>query len=150
MAFAFKPLPATGGLLCILLLFTTWPEASIPQQPPMMADQVNTDSWDGAWTNLVNDVRQSFKPALPRLEAVEVELVLGNPENAKDRLTLTVLDADGTVLSTVSKVVEAWKCDHVLFALSNGGLDVTPGQTYAVKLSGGTTFGLEVYRGWIR
>ena len=141
MAFAFKPLPSTGGLLCILLLFTTWPETSIPQQRPMMADQVNTDSWDGAWTNLVNDVRQSFKPALPKLEAVEVELVLGNPGNAKDRLTLTVLDADGTVLSTVSKVVQAEKCDHVLFALSNGGVDVTPGQTYALKLSGGTTFG---------
>ncbi len=45
-----------------------------PGGPSMKADQVNNAQWDKAWTNLVNDVQQSFKPSLPKLLAVEVDL----------------------------------------------------------------------------
>jgi hypothetical protein len=43
----------------------------------MMPDQVNMTGWDGAWTNLVNDVEQAFTPSVPKLMGVEVELVVG-------------------------------------------------------------------------
>jgi hypothetical protein len=35
-------------------------------------DQVNGAHWDKAWTNLLNDVEQSFTPSMPRLLGVEV------------------------------------------------------------------------------
>lgn len=85
--------------------------------PPMRPDQANTARWDKAWTNLVNDVEQGFTPTLPRLEAVEVALVVGNPGPSEDVLTLTVLDTSGQVLSSVSKTVQAEKCDPVLFVI---------------------------------
>jgi hypothetical protein len=47
------------------------------QQTSMMPDQVNMTGWDGAWTNLVNDVEQAFTPSVPKLMGVEVELVVG-------------------------------------------------------------------------
>jgi hypothetical protein len=31
--------------------------------------------------------------------------------------------------------------DQVMFVIPQGGVEVTPGQTYRLKLSGGTTFG---------
>jgi hypothetical protein len=66
---------------------------------------------------------------------------VGNPGTMGDQLTLTVLDADGHVLSAVSKMVPTEKSDQVLFVIPKGGLKVTPGQTYIRKLSGGPTFG---------
>ena len=53
---------------------------------------MNTDGWDKGWTNLANEARQSFTPTLPTLEAVEVELVVGNRGAEEERLTLTVLE----------------------------------------------------------
>jgi hypothetical protein len=41
-------------------------------------DQANTAPWDRAATNLLNNVRQTFTPSLPRLTGVEVELVFPN------------------------------------------------------------------------
>jgi hypothetical protein len=111
------------------------------EQPHMVPDQVNTAAWKEAWTNLVNDVEQGFTPTLPRVLAVEVDLVVGNPGSTEDLLTLTVLDIDGRVLSVMSKTVQAENCDQVVFVIPNGGVEVIPGQTYLLKLNGGTTFG---------
>jgi hypothetical protein len=44
----------------------------------MPVDQVNTEGWDKAWTNLLNVYAQSFAPSLPKLLGVEVELIVGN------------------------------------------------------------------------
>jgi hypothetical protein len=112
-----------------------------PQQHAMQPDQVNTGGWKQAWTNLVNDVEESFVPTLPKLQAVEVELLVGNRQQSQDRLTLTVLDAFGRVVVSVSQNVLAEKCDHVLFAMPSKEVAIMPGQTYNLKLSGGTTFG---------
>lgn len=111
------------------------------QEAAMILDQVNTEGWDKGWTNLVNDVRQSFTPTLPRLEAVEVELVVGNRGAEEERLTLTVLEASGRVVSSTSKTVQTKNCDQVTFVIPKGGVNVTPGQVYLLKLSGGNTFG---------
>ena len=46
----------------------------------MMPDQVSTAKWTGAWTNPLNEARQTFTPSLPRLTGAEVELVVANPE----------------------------------------------------------------------
>lgn len=107
---------------------------------PMKPDQVNTEGWDKAWTNLVNDVEQSFKPSLPVLQAVEVELTVGNSGLSKDELTLTILDANRREIASVTQIVPASDCEHVMFLIS-GSVDVTPGATYFIKLAGGLTYG---------
>ena len=54
----------------------------------MTPDQANTAPWKNAWTNLLNDVRQTFTPSLPRLTRVEVELVVANPGPSDDEVTM--------------------------------------------------------------
>lgn len=110
-------------------------------------DQVNTAGWDKAWTNLVNDVQQSFKPSLPRLLAVEVELIVGNPGPPDDELTLTVLDSEDQTLAVVTQTVPASDCEHTLFVIPKDGIEVEPGQTYRIKLSGGLLFGWKYVAG---
>jgi len=107
----------------------------------MQPDQVNTAGWNKAWTNLLNDAEQSFTPSLPKLLAVEVELVVGNSGAPEDELTLTVLDATDQTLAVVTQDVQSANSDHVIFILSNGGIGVSPGQIYRLKLQGGSTFG---------
>jgi hypothetical protein len=111
------------------------------QQASMQPDQVNTAGWDQAWTNLVNDAEQTFTPSLPRLTAVEVELVVGNRGAKEDQLTLTLLDTTGQNLAVVAQSVPVANADHVLFPFPKGGVEVSPGQTYRLRLSGGLTFG---------
>lgn len=107
----------------------------------MTLDQLNVTAWADAWTNLVNDVRQTFTPSLPKLVAVEVELVVGNPGSRDDTLKMMLLDDNERSLATVSKTVPTAECGSVLFVFPNGGLEVSPGQLYSLRLSGGTTFG---------
>ena len=107
----------------------------------MAPDQGNTTPWKNAWTNLVNDVRQTFTPSLPILTAVEVELVLVNPGPSDDQVTLYVRNAPGDALEVIANVVPVTDCSHVHFAFPNGGLGVTPGQVYSIGLSGGSAFG---------
>jgi len=115
----------------------------------LQPDQVNTAGWDGAWTNLLNDAEQSFAPSLPKLVAVEVELVVGNPGAAEDELTLTVLDRGGQTLAIVAENVPSADCDHVTFVMPSRGIEVSPGQLYWLKLTGGFTFGWKyVARGY--
>lgn len=117
------------------------PMALAPPGTSMKPDQVNAAHWDKAWTNLVNDAEQTFTPSLPKLLAVEVELVLANPGPDKDELTLTVLDTVGQTVASVTQIVQASDCDHVLFVFPKDGIDVTPGQSYRLKLTGETLFG---------
>ncbi len=107
----------------------------------MKPDQVNTTGWDRAWTNLANDVQQSFQPSMPKLLAVEVDLRLEIPAHSEDDLTLTILDAKGQELAVITETVQASHCDHAIFVISKHGIDVQPGQTYRIKLSGGMLFG---------
>jgi hypothetical protein len=67
-------LVAFVGLWCAAV-----PAALPAQRPAMKLDQANTATWQNAWINLLNDVRQSFTSSLPKLVAVEVELVVANP-----------------------------------------------------------------------
>ncbi len=91
-----KALPTFRVLLIVAVSFTTsnaFPPANgrlfgsprsenlglpAPGSKELKPDQVNTAGWEKAWTNLVNDVEQSFRPSMPRLLAVEVELTVGN------------------------------------------------------------------------
>jgi hypothetical protein len=107
----------------------------------MTPDQANTAPWKNAWTNLLNDVRQTFTPSLPRLTGVEVELVVGNPGPADDEVTMRLMDAEGKALAVVSQIVPVDDCDRVLFVLPDGGVRVSPGQVYNIGLSGGKVFG---------
>jgi hypothetical protein len=107
----------------------------------MTPDQVNTAPWKNAWTNLLNDVRQTFTPSLPRLTRVEVELVVANPGPSDDEVVMSLQNTEGEVLAVVSKTVPVADCHRVLFVLPNGGLQVSPGQLYSIRLSGGSVFG---------
>jgi hypothetical protein len=107
----------------------------------MKPDQTNSAPWKNAWTNLLNDVRQTFTPSLPRLTGVEVELVVANPGPSDDEVTMNLGNAAGDVLADVSRTVLVADCRHVLFVFPNGGLRVSPGQVYSIRLSGGSFFG---------
>ena len=107
----------------------------------MQPDQVSTAGWNKAWTNLLNNAEQSFTPSLPRLVNVEVELVVGNPAEPDDDLTLMVVDGTGLTLAVVTENVQSGNCDRVTFMMPKGGIEVSPGQVYRLKLSGGSTFG---------
>jgi hypothetical protein len=111
-------------------------------------DQTNTALWENAWTILESNVlRQSFTPSLPRLTAVEVELLEANPGPASAEVTMTVLNAGGEPQAVVAKTVPADACRHVLFILPYGGLRVSPGQLYSIELSGGGLFGWKYVMG---
>jgi hypothetical protein len=107
----------------------------------MRTDQVNGAHWDKAWTNLLNNVEQSFTPSVPRLLGVEVELIVGNPGPSEDELTLTVLDSKGRTLAVVTQPVETSGCEHTMFIFPKDEIQVTPGETYWLRLKGGTLFG---------
>jgi hypothetical protein len=107
----------------------------------MQPDQVNTEGWDKAWTNLLNVAEQTFTPSVPRLLGVEVELVVGNPGNPEDELTLTILDESGQVLATVTREARADNCERVMFVMPNSGVELSPGEKYRIRLTGGPTFG---------
>jgi len=109
--------------------------------PFLTPDQSNTQPWKSAWTNLKN-VQQSFKPSLPRLRGVEVELVVANPGPASGEVTMALMNTEGENLAYVSKTVTVADCNHVLFLLPKGGARVSPGQVYRIALSGaGGVFG---------
>lgn len=106
----------------------------------MVPDQANVARWTGAWTNLLNEARQTFTPTLPRLTGVEVELVAANPGPPEEEVTMTVEDAGGQTLALVSKTVPVADCD-VLLVFPGGGLEVSPGHVYSIGPSGGSLFG---------
>ncbi|HTR27457.1 MAG TPA: hypothetical protein VMI10_26040 [Terriglobales bacterium] len=107
----------------------------------MRPDQVNTEGWDKAWTNLLNVAEQSFTPSLPRLLGVEVELIVGNSGETEDALTLTIVDAKDQALAVVTQKVQAANPGHVMFVMPTGGVELSPGQVYRLRLTGGATFG---------
>ena len=130
-----------GWALALVLCGPAGSASAAPGGRTMKPDQVNVEGWDKAWTNLVNNVQQTFVPSLPRLTAVEVELVVGNPGPAKDELTLTILDADRKEVAAVTQMIPAADCERALFLIPDGGVDVIPGETYSIRLAGETTFG---------
>jgi hypothetical protein len=147
MASRFHRALATAGLGGVLFLGAACRHrvanspAPLAPQAAMKPDQVNTDGWNKAWTNLVNDVEQTFTSSATTLVGVEVETVVGNAGAEEDELTLTIVDASGKALAVVTQRVQTADSEHVLFVIPRGGVEVTPGQTYRMKLSGGTTFG---------
>jgi hypothetical protein len=112
----------------------------------MTPDQANTTPWTKGWTNLAGSVRQTFTPTLPRLTAVEVELVVANPGPPND-VTMTLLDEGGRVLRVVTKPVPVADSGRVLFVLANDGLKVTPGKVYSIQVDGDSVFGWKYVAG---
>jgi hypothetical protein len=112
-----------------------------PGSPDIKPDQINIAGWDKAWTNLVNVAEQGFTPSMPRLRAVEVELLVGNKIAAKDELTLTIFDAYGSEVASATQLVPTSSCEHTLFVFPDGGVEVSPGNSYRMRLRGGIIFG---------
>jgi hypothetical protein len=111
------------------------------QQARMTPDQANDAKWKGAWTNLVNDVRQTFRPTMPKLTAVQVNLAVANAGPEEEEVTLRVLNAAGEVLATVSRSVPLTESGRALFVFPEGGLAVTPGDVFTIRVSGEHLFG---------
>jgi hypothetical protein len=108
-------------------------------RPKFVVDQANTAPWQKGSTNLVNDVQQTFTPSMRTLAAVEVQLVVANPGVPEDVVQLSLMRGDGHELVSVSKNVRVTNCSRVLFSV--GGLEVSPGKQYRIRLSGNSTFG---------
>jgi len=121
-----------------------------PPIRPSISDQANTAAWTEGTTNLLNDVRQTFTPSLPRLTGVEAELVVANPGPPADEVTMTVENAGGDTLALISKTVSAADSGDVLFVFPGGGLEVSPGQVYSIGLRGGSLFGWKYVVGGYR
>lgn len=56
-------------------------------------------------------------------------------------VTLMVLNSTGDPLAQVSKPVRTADCSHVVFTFPNGGLALSLGQVYYLRLIGGDLFG---------
>ena len=132
---------AVLSLVALVFLWIAPGNSGAQKATSMTPDQANTAPWKNAWTNLLNDVRQTFTPSLPRLTGVQVELVVGNPGPFDEEVTMRLMDGEGKVLAVVSQIVPVDDCDHVLFVLPDGGVRVSPGQVYNIGLSGGRVFG---------
>ena len=65
----------------------------------------------------------------------------------RSQAALTLLNSTGKPLVQVSKTVQAADCAHVAFAYRNGGLAISPGQGYYIRLSGGDLFGWKYTEG---
>jgi hypothetical protein len=96
------------------------------QRPAIKLHQANTTTWQNAWTNLLNDVRQSFTPSLPKLVAVEVELAVANSGPLAATLTMTLVDPTGRPVAIVSKTVQTADAEHALFVFPEGGVRSRP------------------------
>jgi hypothetical protein len=149
---------AAGGFACILSLTIACRHKTVTQPVPTTAqtasqlasmdpDQVNTAGWDKAWTNLLNVAEQSFTPSLPKLLGVEVELVVANPGEAEDELALTIVDANNKELAVVTQKVQAANSEQVIFLMPTDGVELSPGQSYRLRLTGGATFGWKYVMG---
>lgn len=112
-------------------------------KPPAVGklDQANTAMWTRAWTNLLNDVEQTFVPSLPTLTSIEVGLVVGNPGPPDEDLSLSLVNPEGEVLAVISKTVPVEGCGQVRFLFPDGGAHVSPRLVYSIRLRGGSLFG---------
>lgn len=80
---------------------------------------------------------------MPRLLAVEVELIVGNFKESQDGLTLSIKNAAEDESVAVTQTVKTPDCEYVLFLFPESGIEVKPGDLHWIRLSGGTTFGWE-------
>ena len=100
----------------------------------VILDQANTVAWRQGWTTLLNPLRQNFIPSLPKLTAIEVELVVGNPGPSRGAVTLMLEQADGQGILAAEKTVSVDDCARVRFLLPPG-VELSPGETYSIQLS---------------
>lgn len=103
----------------------------------LRTDQENSEPWKGRWASTANGLRETFVPKLPKLTAVEVELVAVHPDSpATGEIAMVISNAEPGMRAQVLKTVSSSDCSHVLFLLPGGGLQVSPGQTYTIQLVG--------------
>jgi hypothetical protein len=90
------------GIVAIAFLLA----ASCAHRVPAGPGPSNDAPWTGAWTNVVppNHTGQTFTAISPVVDHVDIDVITGNPDHgASDTLTLTLLDAGGTPLGSVSR-----------------------------------------------
>jgi hypothetical protein len=51
------------------------------------------------------------------------------------------MDTKGQTVASVTQTISTSDCDHALFVIPKDGIDVIPGRSYRIKLTGGTLFG---------
>jgi hypothetical protein len=144
--FLHSPDPDTTKKKTFMLMIRVGSSGGKPR-PSRKPDQSNTATWTNAWTNLLNNAQQTFTPSLPRLNSVEVELVVANSGPPDEEVILDLLNAEGEMLAVVSKTVPVEECGHVRFFFPNGGWQVSLGQVYSIRLRGGTLFGWKYVTG---
>ena len=68
-------------------------------------------------------------------------MAVANAGPEREEVTLRVLNAAGEVLATVSRNVPERESSHTLFVFPEGGLAVTAGEEYSIRVSGESLFG---------
>lgn len=110
--------------------------ASADPSNRLILDQGNNAEWTQGWTTLVNRLQQNFTPSLPKLNRIEVDLVVANPGPSRGAVSMILLNSDGQGILGAEKTVAADDCAHVQFLLPDG-VQVTPGKTYSIQISAG-------------
>ena len=72
---------------------------------------------------------------------MDVGLVVANPGPLEEDITLSLLNPEGEVLAVVSKTVPVQDCSWVRFLFPNGGVQISPGLVYRIRLKGDSLFG---------
>ena len=98
-------------------------------------DQENNPVWAGAAVNIVpaNHVGQTFTPTMPRLAALEVNLITGNSGRGADQVTMQILKSGEPTFTTTATIPEGfhgwWRFD-----LPRGCLAVVPGEPLTIQI----------------
>jgi hypothetical protein len=112
-------------------------------------DQASSSDANAGSTILTNDLRQTFVPTLPRLIKIEVELAVLNPSKSENEVEMWLLNSKGEMLADASKSIPASAAGWATFVFPH--LDVMPGQTYSIRVHGGSSFAWKyVTRGYNR
>jgi hypothetical protein len=112
------------------------------------ADQVSQPTNRG-WTVIEKETpvrtAQTFQPSLPVLNAIDVDIITGNPGYGPDTITMRVRNSGGTVIASASRYVLVGQSGPLRFQFSDSGVAVTPGATYTMEVedTGRGTFGWE-------
>jgi hypothetical protein len=123
--------------------------ATSPNAITPVLDQASSSDANAGWTILTNDLRQTFVPTLPRLTKVEIELAVLNPGKSEGGVEMWLLNSKKETLANAFKSIPASAAGWATFVFPN--LDLVPGQTYTIRVYGGSSFGWKyVARGYNR
>jgi hypothetical protein len=137
--------PGTPGIREFSMTVHVAPGAGIPSPyANLRRDTENRGPWQGRWANpaispnkrFASMLSETFVPSLGNLTAVEVELVAAHPgPPATGDIEIQLSSNTSKPVADVWKTVSTEDCSHVLFLLPKGGVQVSRGNVYTLRLT---------------